>query len=131
MPYEYNKSDTYDEASRAELVDSANRGNGGSGAIVEAMFRLMDSNDRQAKATNKLNVVLVVLTVAIAILTFVLVWQGWAQPPTRTIGRFLPLPQLEGAALDTTTGHACMSVTAASGNKVDQQHPLVSCLDVK
>jgi hypothetical protein len=43
MAYDYGDPRTYPSASRQELIDAASRGMGGQGAVVEAMFRLMDS----------------------------------------------------------------------------------------
>lgn len=79
MAYVYNQSETYPEANRIELIDSANRGRGGSGAIVEAMFRLMESIGAEERAIKTLTMWLLIVTVAIGVLTVGLVWLGWAQ----------------------------------------------------
>jgi hypothetical protein len=73
MTYEYNNSQTYPEANRTQLIDSANRGMGGTGAVVEAMFRLSDTIKDQEKVTKRLNKILIWLTLVIAIGTVVLV----------------------------------------------------------
>jgi hypothetical protein len=73
MAYEYGKSETYVEADRLQLIDSANRGMGGTGAVVEAMFRLSDTIKDQEKVTKRLNKILIWLTLVIAIGTVVLV----------------------------------------------------------
>lgn len=73
MVYEYNNAATYNEADRIQLIDSANRGMGGTGAIVETMFRLADTIKAQEKVTKRLNIILVVLTFVITIGTVALV----------------------------------------------------------
>jgi hypothetical protein len=89
MTYDYSKSETYLEASRVELIDAANRGMGGRGAVVEAMFRLSDTITDQEKATKRLNTLLLILTLVIAIGTVVLsiptvvqLWDQFHRPAT-------------------------------------------------
>jgi hypothetical protein len=73
MADEYNNAATYNEANRVQLIDSANRGMGGTGAVVEAMFRLSDTIKDQEKVMKCLNIILVVLTFVIALGTVALV----------------------------------------------------------
>jgi hypothetical protein len=76
MPYSYDRPETYPEATRRELVEAANRGLGGQGAVVEGMFRLMDSIAAQEKTTTRLNKLLLWFTIAITAMTAVLVVLG-------------------------------------------------------
>lgn len=62
MAYAYEKSESYLEASRVELIDAANRGMMGRGAVVEAMFRLADTITAQEKTTKRLNCLLLAFT---------------------------------------------------------------------
>jgi hypothetical protein len=73
MAYDYGKSETYQEATRAELIEAANRGMGGQGAVVEAMFRLAETIKAQETATKRLNKLLLAFTVVIALGTVVLI----------------------------------------------------------
>lgn len=72
MTYKDNEPATYSDATRRELIETANRGLNGQGAVIEAMFRLMDSINSQEKTTSRLNKWLLVFTVAIFVLTLVL-----------------------------------------------------------
>jgi hypothetical protein len=74
MAYDYGKSETYLEATRRELIEAANRGRGGQGAIVEAMFRLMDTNMAQERTTRRLNWTLLLFTIALFAVTLVQVY---------------------------------------------------------
>jgi hypothetical protein len=78
MAYEYGKTETYEQATRQEVMEIAERGLGGQGAVVLTTFKLMDSIAAQEQATNRLNRMLY-LTIAIAILTGVLVVLGALQ----------------------------------------------------
>lgn len=73
MAYTYGNSESYPEANRTELIDSANRGTGGSGAIVEASLRLADAIKEQEAITIRLNKSLLWYTVVIAAGTIALV----------------------------------------------------------
>jgi hypothetical protein len=78
MAYNYDQPETYPEATRRELIEAASRGRGGQGAVVEAMFRLMDSIDAQERATKRLNRWLLAFTIAICVLTLALCFlTGW------------------------------------------------------
>jgi hypothetical protein len=69
MAFDYSQSETYPGATRIELIEAANRGLGGQGALVESMFRLMDSIGEQERSTNRLNKMLLWFTIAIFVLT--------------------------------------------------------------
>jgi hypothetical protein len=79
MPLVYGDTSTYLTANRAELVEAAERGMGGRGALVVATFRLIDTLEGQEKATKRLNRYLLGFTIMIAVLTFVLCVFTWAQ----------------------------------------------------
>ncbi len=64
--------ETHPQATRRELIEAASRGLGGQGAVVEAMFRLLDSSDAQERATKRLNGWLLIFTIAICVLTLAL-----------------------------------------------------------
>ncbi len=99
MALEYGNTDTYLTASREELVQAAERGMGGRGALVEATFRLIDKLDDQEKTTKRLNALLLVFTIVIAFGTLVLCLLGGVQiyymlhppgaPPTTTTASFV------------------------------------------
>ncbi len=79
MALEYGKTETYLTGSREELVQAAEKGMGGRGALVEATFRLIDKLDVQEKATRRLNALLLAFTIVIALGTLVLCLLGGAQ----------------------------------------------------
>lgn len=72
MAYDYADPKSYLEANRIELIEAASRGMGGSGALVEAMFRLSDTIQEQEKATKRLNTLLLWFTIVIAFFTVAL-----------------------------------------------------------
>jgi hypothetical protein len=74
MTYKDNEPATYSDATRWELIETANRGLHGQGAVIEAMFRLMDSINSQEKVTSRLNRWLLAFTVAIWALTLALLF---------------------------------------------------------
>lgn len=59
----------FKKAEDNELVDEAQTGMRGQGAVVEAMNRLKDSVIEQSESTNKLNTRLLYFTIAIFVLT--------------------------------------------------------------
>lgn len=59
----------FTKAKDNELIDEAQTGMRGQGAVVEAMNRLKDSVTEQSGSTNKLNARLLYFTIAIFVLT--------------------------------------------------------------
>jgi len=82
MAFDRNRTETYSEATRSELIQAAHLA-GGQGALVEAMFRLMDSIDKQERSTNRLNKMLLLFTIAIFVLTAVQVYFQFHTPPAQ------------------------------------------------
>jgi len=140
MAYDCEKSETYLEANRVQLIEAANRGMGGRGAVVEAMFRLSETIQAQERATEHLNKLLLAFTIVIAVGTIALV--------VLDTGHFLPLKSPTVATvpgviseqnrltlgppigryqvvkiepdiwrLDTTTGDLCLELASAAETK--------------
>jgi len=85
---------TYDYSNSASYLE-ANRGMGGRGAVVEAMFRLADTIKEQENATKRLNrlllwftIVIAVGTVALSILGGVQLRHEFHQPAQPALSRF-------------------------------------------
>lgn len=72
MAYTYGDAKTYLTATRYDLVEAAEKGMGGRGALVEATFRLIDTLETHEKETRRLNQRLFWLTVVIAVGTVAL-----------------------------------------------------------
>ena len=99
MAYDYSNSASYLEANRVELIEAANRGMGGRGAVVEAMFRLADTIKEQETATKRLNVLLLWFTIVIALGTVALLLLGIVQ----LRHEFRPTPPVRFEHLGTTS----------------------------
>lgn len=66
----------FEKAQDKELVEEAQTGLRGQGAVVEMMRRLKDSIDKLESSTSNYSRWLIVLTLVIAILTLILLFKG-------------------------------------------------------